>query len=988
MAADLSPRPQQVDALAALARANAGHDRVQLVMACGTGKTLVGRWHAQAAAADRTVVFVPSLALVAQLLAEWRRGGSWPFEALVVCSDPTTAAGAAERRFDDGGDADVARPYWATVRAKVTTSPAEAGRFLRSKVDGRPQVVFSTYHSSPVVANAAHAAGIVFDLAVCDEAHRLAGRPRQEFRTVLDDNGIPAGKRLFMTATPLSFPPGDGVVSMDDQAVFGPVAHKVSFRAAIDAGHLADYQVLIVAHDQEVTPSWRPATVPGALLDAIDQHGVRRLLTYHSRVAKAADLAQMFDVTHTPAQTFIRARHVSGRSTAAHRAQTLRWLGDAQPGQVKVVSSARCLTEGIDVPAVDAVMFADPRSSIVDIIQSIGRVLRPAPGKARGSIIIPVALPAGAADDDTELSLSAFGTVWAVLRSLREHDELLARELDEDAAETAAGRHRRRGGDHVQFLLPYRLEQPIRLRIVAEFASGWDRFYAAALDWARGHGGQRIGANATHLGVGVGAWAAKQRTARQQGVLGADRAARLEAIPGWFWDREQANWDDTYAIVERVARDGTVADRLTAPSRFAGMYAVNGSAGPFRLGIWLAMQRQAHRDGMLDPANAARLEQLPGWDWNGGLRDQDAAMVQALKVFGEFEKHADVPDDYVEDGLPLGKWVWAVRRAQYLDGLPPALVDELEAAAPRDVKGMSLWRWERAETEWRWKYAIARRYTEQSGQPPSTTWRTEVDGRDANVGQWCSQQRYKRRHGTLDDQHATWLEALPGWKWDPQLGKPAGDPIDLGDHPHGTAKGAQAKCPCRDCLEYSRANGRRALARKRQLTDPVPAAPAAARLAELEAAGAKRASIAAATRVPLGVIRPLAAGDLDQVERGQADALLAATVEACTAVGADKVGSRGRVASTRHERIDLAPTRALLADLAARGFTNGWVSRELGYARGGLQLTGQTVTRRVADAVADLAARVPADLRAPSTRSAQLPPPLSVLVGDTSERAA
>lgn len=164
MRTQLRPRPHQVDALADLARAAAVHDRVQLVMACGTGKTLVGRWHAEASAAHRVVVFVPSLALVAQTLAEWRRPGrTWPFRSLVVCSDPSTAAGQAERSEAvdvvdaDGagtGSAGVGAETWEHLRTDVTTDPQMVARFLEEPDQTRPLVVFSTYHSAPVVAAA------------------------------------------------------------------------------------------------------------------------------------------------------------------------------------------------------------------------------------------------------------------------------------------------------------------------------------------------------------------------------------------------------------------------------------------------------------------------------------------------------------------------------------------------------------------------------------------------------------------------------------------------------------------------------------------------------------------------------------------------------------------------------------------------------------------------------------------------------------------
>jgi superfamily II DNA or RNA helicase len=973
----IRPRPQQVEALTNLALALAVHDRAQLVMACGTGKTFIGRWHAQAAEAQRTLVFLPSLSLLAQTLKEWRRVAGWPFEALVVCSDPTTAAGAAERRTDDGAVEDIARPVWSTVRATVTTSVTQAANFLTRKVDGRPQVVFSTYHSAPVVAAAQAHANAAFDLEICDEAHRLAGRPRDEFRVALDRRQIVARKRLFMTATP-QIAEGDDVTSMDDPALFGPVAHTVSFGDAIAAGLLADYQVLVVAGRGDEAPD-SGATVPSALLDAVDRHGIRRMLTFHSRVARAAAFADLMDAVHTPRRGWVRARIVSGKDTAADRAETLRWLGQPQDTQVRVVSSARCLTEGVDVPAVDAVMFADQRESVIDIIQAVGRVLRASPGKTRGTVIIPVALPADG-DDDTALALSGFSHVWAVLRGLRAHDQRLAEELDRAAREGIRRQGGRRPTDRVQFVLPDDLDElTVQLRLVQEVGSAWERFYAATADWAREHDGARLPRNTSHHGVGIGEWAVKQRLARSRNVLPADRAARLDAIPGWYWDRGDADWTDTYELLEShaAARD-TVADRPTGESQYANTLSRGGVK--IRLGVWLAMQRQLYHEGLLTDDRVRLLEKLPGWDWSGGLRQLDVDMIQAMRVFYDFEKHADVPEDHQEDGLPLGRWVRAVRRVKVLGQLPPALADELSAATGRGPKGQEIFQWETAETQWRLSYSALRQYAAREGAAtPAGKVTEDLDGHLVHVGQWAARQRFLHRRGELDAKYVGWLDALPGWRWEVPLATVEyGEPIDLGGHPHGTAKGIQAKCPCKECLDERRARDRVHLAKRRELRDPVPAGRARHHLARLEATGVKRGEIVNVSKLPLGVIRKVVSGEWAQIERSHEQVLLQVTAEMCAAVS-NVVGSRGRMIAADNKKIDAAATFALLDDLSARGFGLRWVSDELGYVAG-LQLNRRTgmVRRRIADQVADLHARV-GGLRSPVTGRNKKVPPLGEL---------
>lgn len=968
------PRPHQVDALTDLARSFALHDRVQLVMACGTGKTLVGRWHAQAAEAQRALVLVPSLALLAQTLGEWRRAGGWPFEALVVCSDPTTSAGAAERAEDDTvGD----WPSWAQVRAKVTTSPRVAADFL-GRDTSHPLVVFSTYHSAPVVAAAQALTGAVFDLQVCDEAHRLTGQPREEFRVALDRRAVVSRKRLFMTATPRVCD-GEDTVSMDDPRTFGPRAHTVSFGAAIDAGLLVDYQVLVIARraGDTATDERGPQTLTGAVLDAADRHHVTKVLSFHGRNAKAADFAATLNGETSSRGRRILGRHVHGGTPAGERASAMAWLGaDTGGGEIRLVSSVRCLSEGVDVPAADGVLFADQRTNVVDIIQAVGRVLRPAPGKTRGTVIVPVSLPEDG-DDDTTLTTSAFSHVWTVLRGLRAHDQRLAEELDTATRYYAAtGKRLVRGTGRVRFLLPDGVDLPeVELRMVQETGSRWEYFHAVLADWAAEHHGRPLPWNASWRGHDIGKWAENQRTAHRSGLLTVDRARRLERIPGWAWDRADGLWRHTHTILLGVAKRHGLHQDPDGPSIFQGRK----DAANLPLGNWVANQRQEHRDGMLREDRAAELEAVPGWTWDGGLPADDVAMVQALRVFCEFERHADVPETHAEDGLPLGRWVWAVRRRKLTGRLHPTLAEEIAAATPRGRKGEPTFRWETAETRWRWAYSALRSYLAREGHAsPPTSHREELPDGTVNLGQWASVQRHKHRKGELDERYAGWLEALPGWKWDvPIATVEYGEPLDLGGHRHGTAKGIAAGCTCRDCLDARRAYDREWLARRREIPGGVPARKARAHLDRLVAAGAKKTAIAKVSGVPGGVLRGIGTGKRDTIRREHEAGLLATTTDMCAALD-DRDGSRGRSTTTANEVVDAGPTHKILDDLEKRGFRHMWIARELGYA-GGMQIRRDIITRRIADAVADLAERI-GDLRAPQLPRRQAIPPLVELL--------
>ncbi len=998
----LRPLPHQVTALTALARANALYDRYQLGSACGTGKTLTGRWHAQACEADVIVVFLPSLALLAQTLGEWRRAADrdWPWEAIVVCSDKSTAPGAAERAAKLGGDVD--HVFWAKVAASVTTDPGRAGALIRNARAGRRRfVVFSTYHSAPVVASATRlAGGVVFDLMICDEAHHLAMRPAESFRTVLDDRRIRARKRLAMTATRV-ITDGDGVLSMDDQEIFGPVAHKVTFAQGIGMRRLVDYQVLVVADEQVQDGTSRrdragDLAVPAALLAAAAEYDLRTMLSFHTYIKDAAAFARLLNKITLRNGRRVKGRHVSTHDRGAQRAETLNWLGEDTGGrQMRLVSSARCLAEGIDVPAVDAVLFADPRNSVVGIIQAVGRALRAAPGKEIATIIVPVTLPEGS--DDSELLVSKFGHVWAVLRALRAHDERFADEI-ETAAATAGGdgasgsRGVRRHVQRVRFLLPANVkldEEILRLRMVEAVAADaeWERFYQVYCNWQQATGGGYMPFNTSWQDRRIGLWVRRQMVARKEGRLPAARSARLEATPGWVWDQEDGHFRENLHRIAQLAAsrlDGLTQPPI-GPSIYAGLKEVRRR---LPLGEAAAEYRQLWRDGMLPGWRAELLAQQAGWDWTAGLPPLDIAMIQRLRMFAEFEKHGDVPRDHVEDGQPLGRWCSDVRRRKVLGMLHPALEEEIAAATPRTPKGQPTFPWYQLETQWHLGYEALTAFAAREGTaavPPGHV-ETLPPG-PVNLGSWCVGQRYARRCGELDPESEKMLAAMPGWDWDPPGRRAeAGEKLEwLREDLHGRPYAIQAGCKCQKCLASRRADDRAALDRRRieamdALGGPVPAGPAIQHVTGLERAGGKRGLIAEVSGVPLGIVRQVANGTAEVIAAKHAGALLAVTIDTLQSAGRTRAGSRGRTATVGGERIPIEPTRRLMADLKRRGFGANWVARELGYATTEIITPHQAmVTRRVAEQVASLHGRV-GDLVAPKAYATQKVPPLDELL--------
>ncbi len=473
------------------------HDRGKLVMACGAGKTFTALRIAEAVAGagGRVLYPVPSISLFSQSMREWATQRATPHRYVGVCSD--TRAG---RNDEDASLQELEIP--------VTTDPPAISAALREGAEDAMTVVFCTYHSLGIVERAQDEGAPPFDLVLCDEAHRTTGveaaRPRESegpgdrtspFVLVHDGERVRAAKRLYMTATPRLYTESAkakaashdaDVFSMDDPETYGPEFHRLPFSRAVDQGLLSDYKVVVLAMSEQHVDAALQAHLAGGeseinLSDAAKITGcwrtlqnpehkapggepVRRLsraIAFTNTIAASKRLEAHWDdvIAHAidllpeaERRSALRCatRHVDDQHHALDRKARIEWLkgGRGAGGACRILSNARCLSEGIDVPALDAVLFMSPRSSQVDIVQAVGRAMRKAPGKEYGYIILPIAVPAGvnpaAALDDNE----RFGVVWNVLRALRSHDDRLDAEINRiDLNHTPTGRIIFSGGD-------------------------------------------------------------------------------------------------------------------------------------------------------------------------------------------------------------------------------------------------------------------------------------------------------------------------------------------------------------------------------------------------------------------------------------------------------------------------------------------------------------------------------------------------------------
>jgi superfamily II DNA or RNA helicase len=965
MTTTLTRFPEQQEALTAIRGVyDRGVDRVQLRWACGTGKTLVGRWAAQDLDARSVLVAAPSLALLAQLLAEWQAAGGWPFDPLIVCSDPTTA----DAWRIDG-------EFWTERHAEVTTDPDTVVRFLVNRRAGRARVVFSTYHSLPVIRRAlAHVSG-QFALAVADEAHVLAGQPDPRFRLFLDDQHIPARRRLFMTATPIvtAADPDQPwrLLSMDDKAQFGPtVEPQIDVATAIAAGRLADYRVLVLDANPAAARLDGDQRVP-AVLTAAARHGLSRVISFHGRVSKARAFVHAVHGLRLPDGRTIHAELITGGDPTDQRNRVLRRLADGRPGELTVVANARCLAQGVNVPAVDGVIFGDPKESDVDITQAVGRALRTAPGKERGLVILPVTLADGHTGDDT-LAAGPFAGVWTVLRALRAVDARLAVELDGyRSRQTESGRRGIQYGDGsiLDSDLPITVDFA---KIVARFVDldnadrDWDDMAGLLEAWALEHGHTAIPQTTMVNGQPVGRWTHVQRGSYHRGELAAVRVARLERIPHWRgWNFDDGMWDLDRATVLafgiRSRFDVNNPDHADTPLPHRTALSLRLTAG-----VWAARQRVDWRAGRLTAEQVQLCEEIPGWTWHPASPADEEAVDDLAAWVTEHRTAAGVPDS---PGLA------SIRRRRVTGGLPRAVVDEITVVTPSRSGLGDGFDWRNSEVRWALNLEALRQYLARAGAIAGMPehWReTLPDGHVVRLADWCGRTRWLHRRGSVPAGRVAQLDAIPGWQWEV---RPA-EPIDLGPaREHGTRRGYSAGCGCGPCVDADVATvsepGAAPLV-------PVTRARGHVRILEGQIGRRARTALQGVTGLDDKTVYGISSRSMTN-----ARARVRREVEAAVlAVTADQLRAWIEANPSPRDDIPAAETLARVQHLVDLGYGKAWISREMSGSGGRVSLQigrgpggGKYVRRETAEAVARLYERVggrPAPPRADRTRV--LPP--------------
>lgn len=425
----LKPRTHQVAAIKKTIEHFKSNERGKIIMPCGTGKSLTAFWIAKQMGVKSILIAVPSLALLQQTLKVWTRefliNGIEP-EWFCVCSDGTVK----DEQDDYVTDT-------ADLGIKIDTDPSLIKQFLKKKTS-KIKVVFTTYQSGRATAKGSK--GFTYDFGIMDEAHKTVGSKTKEMAHLLHQKNVKIKKRIFMTATERLFRgDSDEFLSMDDPRDYGSLIYELSFKEAINSKPpiISDYKIITFGittpEIEEIYQSNKYLEVKKVLKDitarefataialrkAIKKLKIKNAISFHRSIRRADNFRVQQDLITKifPSYGKLKSFHVRGDMPTSDRAIQMRNFAEGEG----LMTNARCLTEGVDLPAIDCVVFTDPKRSKVDIVQAAGRALRLSKGKKFGYILIPIFIPDGA-DFNEAAEEQGFDDVAVTVRALATTD--------------------------------------------------------------------------------------------------------------------------------------------------------------------------------------------------------------------------------------------------------------------------------------------------------------------------------------------------------------------------------------------------------------------------------------------------------------------------------------------------------------------------------------------------------------------------------------
>lgn len=752
----------QTQALADIRAALKSHDRATVVMACGTGKTLVALWAVEEQKPRTVLVLLPSLTLLQQTLREWSEQTAWGdrFSYICICSDKSVAG-------EDAMATDTTE-----MEFPVRTDPKIVRQFLQQKSRG-VKVIFSTYQSSPIVGKGTKGLAPI-DVAILDEAHKTTGLSGSAFGFALSDKNIRIQKRLFLTATPrhidIRHRNKEGefrVLSMDDESIYGPRAHTLSFSRAVNLGIICRYKVLISLIDKvmvddftrkngvtlvkkdEVAAGWMANLI--AVQRAIDTVKAQKIITFHGRVKLAREFAanEPRGISHYLKNFDVR--HVNGAQSSADRSDTIKAFASSRNG---LLTNARCLTEGVNIPAVDMVAFVDPRQSRIDITQAVGRAMRKPRGKSKktvGYVVVPLFAGMGKNDSlDEAVKSEKFEAVADVLNALQEHDEELVSIIRDLTKRDGEGKpfNPKVLSEKIEVIGPRvnlaRLTKSIGVEVGDRLGESWDYWFGLLLKWRVLTGKFTPAVEEMFEGKKLGIWVASQRSNFSRGTLALRRIDMLSELPGWSWNVVKDRWSKGLNELRLYSEK---FGHACPPDKYV-------SDAGFKLGSWAKSRRLDRQKGRISDERIRQLEAVHGWSWSPD-RDNWNRIYNEIHALCKTTPLRNIERSRDDKKIsPYAAWISAQKRnyASSESGYRRLSSEEIEK-----LERLPDWSWNRRDDSWHLHYSALSEYLRLHGIKSVTP---SVVHKKLSIGRWLVKQRAAFKKGTLEKERTQKLSDL------------------------------------------------------------------------------------------------------------------------------------------------------------------------------------------------------------------------------------
>ena len=561
-----SPKEHQQAAIDRCTQFFETEERGQLIMPCGSGKTVTSLWIKERLKPKNTLVLVPSLALLRQIKEDWARQKNIKYHYLCVCSETDI-----DKNEENETDSFVTHTY---EIGKVTTNPQRIFDFLQSDCE---KVIFSTYQSLSQIEKAIQNTDFQFDFVLCDEAHKTASITKGLFSIIHDNQRIPALKRLYMTATPRvvsdkikkKLDEGLGYAyDMSNTEIFGYEFYRMSFKEAIEKDILVDYKIITVGITDEQIAEYikeqrfasNKYTIEDiannyALETVMQRYRATHAITFHSRVKYATEFSERHKTLFDDTKSF----HVSGTQSTNYRNGV---MNDFKNSSKAVISNARCLTEGVDVPAIDLVYFCDPKNSKVDIVQATGRALRQDHKKDKkfGYIVIPI-YHTKQSEIEKAISKSNFKNLISVIRALCDQDERLQDEINL----LAFGKGKKSNFSKLEFIsgevftegkihllgFEEKLKANLFDQVIEKTSDNWDLWFLRLKEYLNENNNQYPDLEQESS---ICRWISTQRNAEKNDKLSFRQVEQLDSIK-FIWDAQEQSWNIQFKELKKYAEE-------------------------------------------------------------------------------------------------------------------------------------------------------------------------------------------------------------------------------------------------------------------------------------------------------------------------------------------------------------------------------------------------------------------------------------------------